>query len=158
MISLIACIGKNRELGKDNALIWHIPQDLQRFKHITLGHPIIMGRKTFASIGRPLEGRTNIVVTSDKTFSAVNAIVTSSLEEAIETAKTSPGADELFIIGGGTIYAQAINFADRLYLTIVNETAPADTFFPDYSEFKTIISSETHQYGSLTFSYTTFEK
>ena len=141
MISIIAVIGKNRELGKDNKLLWHIPGDLPRFRTITTGHPVIMGRKTFESIGHPLPDRTNIIVSSHEFPNSVK-----SLDEAIVLAKTSPGSEEIFIIGGGSIFKQAMNLADRLYLTVVDLEAPdADTFFPDYSRFSHVVSEEPQQ-------------
>src|SRR3989338_2509696 len=122
-VSIIAAIGKNRELGKDNKLIWHILEDLQRFKNLTNGHPIIMGRKTWDSLPfKPLPKRVNIVVTRNSDFSFARpglAKLAGSLEKAIEIAKKSSGAEEVFIIGGGQIYEQAIKkgLADKLYLT-----------------------------------------
>lgn len=127
-ISIIAAIGPKRELGKNNRLLWHIPEDLKRFKKITNGHTVIMGRKTFESIGKPLPNRTNIIVTRDGNFTAANYLVTHSLNEAIEMAKKH-GETEAFIIGGGQIYEQAIGIADKLYLTIVKGDFTADTFF-----------------------------
>jgi dihydrofolate reductase len=158
MLSIIAAIGKNRELGKDNDLLWHIPGDLPRFKKLTSGHPVILGRKTFQSIGRPLPNRTNIVITRDPSFAQEGIIVVSSFEEALEKAKTAPGAQEVFVIGGGSIYAQAIDQVDRLYLTVVDATAEADTFFPDYSQFNKILSSEQKEAEGLRFTYLTLEK
>lgn len=137
-ISIIAAIGSNRELGKDNKLLWHIPEDLKRFKELTLNYPVIMGRKTFQSIGKPLPNRTNIIITHDKDYQQEGCFITHSLSEAIELAKTKDN-NEIFIIGGGQIYNQAINIADKLYLTIVKGTFDADTFFPDYLRFKKII-------------------
>lgn len=158
MISLIAVIGRNRELGKDNKLLWHIPGDLPRFKAITTGHPIIMGRKTFTSIGTPLANRTNIVISTDSTLHIDQCIVVASLTEALHKAKESPGADEIFIIGGGQIFSQAISLADRLYLTVVDASSEADTFFPDYQHFTSIISQEHHQQGGYSYTYLTLEK
>lgn len=158
MLSIIAIIGKNRELGRDNKLIWNIHEDLARFRKITASHPVIMGRKTFASIGRLLPNRTNIIITSDPYVKIGGAIVVHSLDEAIETAKKSPGGnEEIFVIGGGQIYAQAIDKADRLYLTIVDADAPADTYFPDYSQYTKVISEERHEEGRLRFRYVTLE-
>lgn len=158
MISLIAILGKNRELGKDNKLIWNIPEDLKRFRQITAGHPVIMGRKTFQSIGRPLPKRMNIVISSDRNFAADGITVVPSLEDALNLAEKSPGNDEIFIIGGGNVYAQSITIADRLYLTIVDATAPADTFFPDYSAFARIISEEVREAEGFRFVYKTLER
>src|SRR4030042_1398156 len=149
MLSLIAVIGKNRELGKNNKLLWHLPQDLKRFRTLTNGHPVIMGRKTFESLPGVLPNRTNIVITSQYTIPGIQEVsipgiehvnVVSSLVQAIDVAKKSPGSEEIFVIGGGPVYAQAIDRADRLYLTVVDATAPgADTFFPDYSRFTKVI-------------------
>lgn len=134
MISMIAAIASgNRALGKDNKLIYRIPEDLKRFKQITSGHPIIMGRKTFESIGQPLPNRKNIIITRDQEYFAEGVAVVHSLEEALREAQ---GDDEVFIIGGGQIYQEAISLADKLYLTIVEGNPEADVFFPDYSEFK----------------------
>lgn len=133
-ISMIAAIASgNRGLGKENKLIFSIPEDLKRFKEITTGHPIIMGRKTFESIGQPLPNRTNIVITRDQEYFAEGVAVVHSLEEALQEVQ---GDDEVFIIGGGQIYQEAIGLADKLYLTIVEGKPNADVFFPDYSEFK----------------------
>ena len=149
MLSIIAVIGKNRELGKDNHLLWNLPGDLKRFKKITKGHPVIMGRKTFESIGRPLPDRTNIVISSHSEIS--------SLDAAIEKAQSAPGAEEIFIIGGGSVYAQAIGQADRLYLTVVDATAAADTFFPDYSRFTKVIEKFAHEENGIKYTYLTLE-
>lgn len=158
MISLIAIIGKNRELGKNNRLIWHIPADLERFRTMTTGHPVIMGRKTFESIGKPLSGRTNIVISSNPQYSPVGVVVANALDEALEAAKKAPGHEEIFIIGGGSLYEQAIARADRLYLTVVDATAAADTFFPDYSAFSIIRFRETHPEHTPPYTYLTLEK
>lgn len=153
MISLIAAIGPNRELGLNNKLLWHIPEDLARFKKITLGHPVIMGRKTYQSIGKPLPNRINIVVTHDQNFKAPPEVkICNSLEEAITTAKQQ-AAGEIFIIGGASIYQQAIPFADKLYLTVVKGTFKADTFFPDYSPFKKVVFEEKHQTDKYIFTF-----
>ncbi len=154
MLSLIAVIGVNRELGKDDKLLWHIPGDLPRFKKLTTGHPVILGRKTFQSIGRPLPERTNIVITRDLSFAPAGVTVVHSLDEALEQAKVAPGAEEIFVIGGGQIYAAAIDRADRLYLTVVDKLAPdADTFFPDYSRFSEVISKELQEAEGFRFSF-----
>lgn len=159
MLSIIAVIGKNRELGKDNKLIWHLPSDLARFRKITTGHPVIMGRKTFQSIGQPLPNRENFVITRDPAFTAGGITVVRSLDEALEKAKSATGAEEIFVIGGGSIYAQAIDRADRLYLTVVDKIAPkADTFFPDYSGFGKMILNESHEETGLHFTYKTLER
>ncbi|MEK7634023.1 MAG: dihydrofolate reductase [Patescibacteria group bacterium] len=160
MINIIAAIGKNLELGKDNKLLWHIAEDFKRFKKITEGHIVIMGRKTYESLPekfRPLPNRVNIVVTRDLNFTILKrsskdgnfkAIVCNSIEEAIKKAKSyklQVTSFEVFIIGGASIYKQGIKYADKLYLTLVNQEFPgADAFFPDYSDFK-IVKEEKHQ-------------
>lgn len=144
VISIIAAIGTNRELGKNNKLLWHIPEDFARFKKLTLDHPVIMGRTTYESIGKPLSGRLNIIVTRNKDYKVEGCTVVNSLEEAIEKAKEKDSV-EIFIIGGGQIYEQGIKFADKLYLTIVKGTFTADTFFPDYSKFNKVIFQQEGQ-------------
>lgn len=158
-ISMIAVIGKNRELGAKNKLLWHIPGELPRFKEITMGHPIIMGRKTFDSIGRILPGRTNIIITRDPEYKVENAVVVDSLEKSLEIAKKSPGMEEVFIIGGGQIFKEALLITDRLYLTVVDKKEPgADTFFPDYSEFKKVISEEKKSADGFDYVFLTLER
>lgn len=157
MLSIIAIIGKNRELGKDNKLLWNIPSDLKRFKQITKGHPVIMGRKTFQSIGYSLPDRPNIVISSNPSFLAEGATIVRSLNEALAFAKKLPGNDEIFIIGGGNVYAQTINQANRIYLTIVDTTALADIYFPDYSRFTKIIFQQAHNEEGYTFTYFVLE-
>lgn len=152
VISIIAAIGKNRELGKDNKLLWNIPEDLNHFRKITAGHAVIMGRKTHESIGRVLPKRINIVITRDSNYKSEGCIICGSLNEALEIAKKS-GEKEAFVIGGGEIYKQAISLADKLYLTLVDGTFDADTFFPDYSEFKKIVSSENHKDESYGYTF-----
>ena len=153
LISIIAAIGSNRELGKNNKLLWHIPDDLKRFKEITSGHPVIMGRTTFESLGnRPLPDRTNIIVTRDKNYQAKNCLITHSLDEAINVAQNY-GKKEIFIIGGGKVYQQAINIADKLYLTIVRGQFEADTFFPDYSRFKKVIFQKKGKYQDYSYTF-----
>lgn len=157
LINIIVAIGENRAIGKNNRLLWHIPEDLQRFKKLTSGHPVIMGRKTFESIGRPLPNRTNIVVTHDKNFTAEGIIITHSLKEAIEKAKEYDQS-EIFIIGGGNIYEQAIPLADKLYLTIVHKKVEADTFFPDYSAFTKKISQKQGESNGYKYTFFTLTK
>lgn len=156
MISIIAVIGKNRELGKAEKLLWHIPGDLPRFKKITWGHPVIMGRKSHAAFqykGGPLPRRTNIVITHDLSYQKEGFVIVHSFEEALEVAQKSPGSEEIFVIGGGQVFAQAIDRADKLYLTVVDETADADTFFPDYSRFTHEVFREFHKGEGHRFTY-----
>jgi len=142
-VSLIAAIGKNREIGKDNQLLWHISDDLKRFKALTTGHPVIMGRKTFESIGRPLPNRTNIVVTRNADWVHQEVLVAHTMEEALSLA--AEHGSEAFVIGGEEIYKQAIPFADKLYLTLIEDEKEADAFFPEYKMlFQNEVLRETH--------------
>ena len=129
MIHLLVAKSDNNVIGQDNQLIWHLPNDLKHFKEITTGHPIIMGRKTFESIGRILPNRTNIIITRNRNYSIENAKVAHSLNEALELAKEID--ENIFIIGGGKIYEQAIDFADILEVTEVHENFEGDTYFPE---------------------------
>ena len=157
-ISILAAISKeNRALGFQNKLLWKIEGDLPRFKALTTGHPIVMGRKTYESIGRPLPNRTNIVITRNPDFKPEEVLVASSIKEALDIAKENE-KEEIFIIGGGEIYKQGIAFADRLYLTVVEDEPEADTFFPDYSEFKKVISEDRHKEHTASFSFIVLEK
>ena len=159
-VAIIAAIGKNRELGLHGKLLWYIPEDMRRFKEITTGHPVIMGRKTWESLPekfRPLPGRTNIVVTRQEDYRASGATVVNSLEEARAVAARAPGADEIFVIGGGELYAAALPFANRLYLTLVDDTPLADVFFPSYEDDFKIIS-DNPGVGTLPHHFQTLER
>jgi dihydrofolate reductase len=152
MISIIVAVGKNRAIGRNNQLLWDIPEDMQHFRKVTSGHTVIMGDRTFQSIGRPLPNRKNIVVTLDKNFKAVGCEVRNSLEEVLGEYKNSE--EEVFVIGGGIIYKLSLPFADKLYLTVVDDAPEdADTFFPDYSEFKNIIEEESRDNGQYKFTF-----
>lgn len=155
-ISIISCVAKNRGIGKDNKLLFDIPADLQHFKKITLGHPVIMGLNTFKSIGRPLPGRLNIVLSPDDD-KIDGCTVVSSIDEAISRA-SAEDQEEIFFIGGGMVYKTAIEFADRLYLTVVDAEPEADTFFPYYSQFEKIISEETERSSGYKYKYLVLEK
>ena len=158
-VSLIAAIAsENRALGKDNKLIYHIPEDLKRFKQLTSGHVIIMGRKTFESIGQPLPNRISVVITKDPDYYAEGIEVAHSLEEALRLASLAQGNNELFVIGGGQIYQEEINVADKLYLTVVEGNPEADTFFPDYSEFKKVVSEEQRESDGYKYKFLVLEK
>lgn len=171
-ISLIAAISKNKVIGRDGKLPWYLPEDLKRFKELTSSHVIIMGRKTFESIGRPLPNRTNIVITRDESFAPEGVIVAHSIDEALKVGKEKEififherlrnGKEdfkpEIFIIGGGQIYAQSMQFADRLYLTVVEEEIEGDTYFPDYSEFKKVIFEQAGVSDNLKYRYLDLEK
>ena len=128
ILSIIVAVADNNIIGKDNRLIWHIPADLKYFKSLTMGAPIIMGRKTYQSIGKPLPGRKSIIITRDNNYSTEGCVVVHSLESAIAAAKEH---NEAFIIGGEQIYRQAMGFADKIYLTRVYESFEGDSFFPE---------------------------
>lgn len=131
-VSIIAAVGPDRIIGRGGGLPWRLPEDLKRFKALTTGHPVVMGRKTWNEIKKPLPGRTNVVITRDTAFRAEGATVTSSFEEALRAARAAPGAEEIFVVGGGEIYAQALGVADRMYLTHVEAAAEGDTRFPEW--------------------------
>ena len=129
MLTIIAAASENNALGKDNQLLWHLPEDFKRFKTLTSGHYIIMGRKTFESFPKPLPNRTHVIITRQSDYIAPEGcIVVSSLEEAIEAC---PKNEDVFIIGGGEIYKQSIDMADKVELTRVHTSVEADTFFPE---------------------------
>ncbi|HIP94094.1 MAG TPA: type 3 dihydrofolate reductase [Leucothrix sp.] len=133
-LSMIAALGKNRVIGNNNKMPWHLPADLQFFKKTTMGSPIIMGRKTYDSIGRPLPGRLNIVLSRNENLLIDGCTVVNSLEEAfVAVAPQNP--DEIFITGGAYLYNKFIEDADRLYLTLIDEKFSGDTFFPDYTQY-----------------------
>lgn len=156
-ISLIAALSENRVIGVDNKLPWHIPEDLKRFKRLTYGYPIIMGRKTFESIGRVLPGRKNIIITRDKKYSIDGAVIVHSFDEAIQRAANEE-TDEIFVIGGGQIFEQAIDKADQLYLTLVHTTLEGDAYFPEYSHFTKVISEEKGQSDEWSYTFLDLEK
>jgi dihydrofolate reductase len=130
IVSLIVAMDEKRGIGKDNQLPWHLPSDLKRFKSLTMGHFLIMGRKTFEAIGKPLKGRVTIVLTRKKDYKPPSCIIAHSLMEAIELAKASKET-EVFIIGGGEIFRQANVLAEKIYLTRVHSDVDADVFFPE---------------------------
>ncbi len=130
-ISMIAAVGKNLELGKNNDLIWHFKEDMKFFKETTMGHPVIMGRKTFESLPKALPGRRNIVISSNPYYKADGAEIVTSINEALEIAKK----EDVFIIGGGRIYKEFLPYADNLYLTEINAVCnDADTYFPRFNK------------------------
>lgn len=161
MITIIAAIATNNALGKNNDLIWHLPADLKRFKKLTSGHHIVMGRNTFESIGRPLPNRTTIIITRNKDYFKEGCLIAYSLEEALELAKFD---DEIFIIGGAQIYDYALknNLADALEITLVHHSFDADAFFPkiDTSIWKEV-KREDHiadANNKFDYSFLRFEK
>ena len=157
MITIIAAAGENNELGKDNDLVWHLPDDFKRFKELTTGHHIIMGRKTFESFPKPLPNRTHVVITRNLDYKKEGAIVTNSIESALEIAKND---SEIFIIGGGEIYTLGLEFATKIELTRVHANFEVDTYFPEIpqEDWKLIHEvfhdkDEKHQHS---FTYQTF--
>lgn len=131
IISMIAAMAANRVIGRDNTMPWHLPADLRHFKQVTLGKPVIMGRKTFESIGRPLPGRRNIVISRTAPADTKGAEWVSSVEQALTMLADQ---SEVMVIGGGEIYRQCLPLAQRLYLTEIDMTTEGDAFFPDYQQ------------------------
>ena len=157
-VILVAAIGENGEMGRNNELLWHLPGDLPRFKQLTMGCPIIMGRKTFDSIGRALPGRTNIVLTENKQWQAQGVIVVHSIDAAMETAKLEE-TDKVFIIGGGQIYKLFMAHATLLELTEVDDAPVADTFFPNFSDNEFIeVARRRNSNCEPTFDYVTYQR
>lgn len=129
MTTIVVAMGKNNEIGSNNQLLWHLPKDLKHFKELTSGHPVVMGRKTFESIRRPLPNRTNIVVSQRKDWFQEGILIVGSLKEALKFAKKID--EDIFIIGGGEIYKQTIDLCERLKVTRVDAELQGDTFFPE---------------------------
>ena len=159
MIIMIAAVAENNALGKNNELIWHLPNDFKRFKSLTTGHHIIMGRKTFESFPKPLPNRTHVVISRQKDYNPKDCIVVDSIEKALAVC---PENETSFIIGGGEIYNLALPFADQLEITRVHHSFEADAFFPDintndwkeiHAEFNSI--DDKHQFA---YTYQTFVK
>lgn len=157
---VVALSKEKRAIGKKGGLLWHLSDDLKRFKKLTLGHPVIMGRKTFDSIvsyiGGPLPGRTNMIV-SRQNLCIDGAFVYDSLEKALEAARAIE-TDEIHIGGGSEIYTQALPHVDRLYLTLVDDEPDADTFFPEYDEFTNVIERESHEENDIRYEWVTLER
>lgn len=138
---IVAIAANSRAIGKDNKLLWHVPEDLQHFKHTTLGKPIIMGRKTYDSVGFPLPGRTNIVVSRDKTLNIDGVLLVASCEEALAVGKQcceDQGIAELMVAGGAEIYRQTLAHTDKIYLSEIDVSVEGDTFYPE------LLSSQWH--------------
>lgn len=158
-ITLVAAAAENNALGKDNDLIWRLPDDFKRFKALTSYHHIIMGRKTFESFPKPLPNRKHVVITRQENYKNETIEVVHSLEEAMQFSSTE---EEIFIIGGGEIYKQALPFADKIELTRVHGEFEADTFFPEIDEKKwNLVNSEFHdkdEKHKYSFSYLTYLK
>lgn len=158
-ITLIAAAGQNNALGKDNQLVWHLPDDFKRFKKLTTGHHIIMGRKTFETFPRPLPNRIHIVLTRQKDYKVQGAIVVNSIEEAFAQVKNDP---QPFVIGGGEIYKLALDKADKIELTRVHADFEADAFFPELDLDKWILKDsvrhEKDEKHDHAFTYLTYER
>ena len=156
-LSAIVAMAANRCIGKDNTLPWRLPADLKRFKQLTMGHTLLMGRKTYESIGRPLPGRTTVVVTRQRDYAPEGVRVAHSLEQALELAR----GDEVFIAGGADLYRQALERVRRLYLTRIDRDYPGDTFFPevDLSGWR-LVTEEPHPATATEppFSFLTYER
>ncbi|MDX1443100.1 MAG: dihydrofolate reductase [Gammaproteobacteria bacterium] len=130
-IAMIVAMGDNRGIGKDGGMPWHLPADLKHFRELTMGKPIIMGRRTYESIGKPLEGRENIIVTRDPNFSVDGATVVNSFKDGLDAAlKAADGVDEVMVIGGATLYTAFLPHAKKLYITEIKQSFDADTHFP----------------------------
>jgi dihydrofolate reductase len=159
-ISMIAAMGQNRVIGRDGNLPWHLPDDFKFFKRKTQGCPVIMGRKTFDSMGKPLPGRRNIVITRNPDLKIPGAEVVHSLENALQLVEPSEG--ETFIIGGSEIYRQGLEVADRIYLTLVHEAFEGDTFFPEFDESAwAVVHREDHEADDRNphpFTFVTYER
>lgn len=159
MITLIAAAAENNALGKDNAMLWHLPDDFKRFKEITTGHHIIMGRKTFESFPKPLPNRTHVIITRQKGYTQEGCIIVDSIENAIAAC---PKDEDIFIIGGGEIYNLGMPFADIIELTRVHESFEADAFFPEINRNEwELISEEYHptdEKHKVDFSFQTFAR
>ena len=158
MLSLIAAVAKNRVIGKDNTLLWHLPEDMRHFRETTRGKPVIMGRKTWESLPdsfRPLPGRLNIVVSRNPAYRALGATLVASLEEAILKAGES---GEIFVIGGAELYRQAMPIADRLYLTEIDLDFEGDAFFPEVSpmQWDTFSRQDSCHSGGLDYSFVNY--
>ncbi|MBD3903602.1 dihydrofolate reductase [Chryseobacterium sp. Ch-15] len=160
MTTIVVAMGEKNEIGSGNQLLWHLPKDLKHFKDLTSGHPIIMGRKTYESIGKALPNRTNIVVSRKKNWFQEGVLIVGSLKEAVKFAKKID--ENIFIIGGGNVYEQTMEIADRLEVTLVKANLEADTYFPKInSEFWKMTSEICHEKdekNQYDFCFQTYEK
>jgi dihydrofolate reductase len=156
-VSVIAAVADNNAIGLDNGLPWHLPEDLKHFRSLTMGHHIIMGRKTYESLGRLLPGRTTVIVTRQTDYCVPGALVAGSLDEAVSLCGND---DEVFVIGGAELYKLALPAADRLYLTEVNGEFAADTFFPKYDKaaWREVARERLVSESGLAFSFVVYER
>lgn len=174
-ISIIAAMAENRAIGFKGQIPWRLPADFKWFKDHTMGHPVIMGSKTFESMGKPLPGRTNIVLTKNPDYRAgtgaggasegAPVLIAHTIEDSIALAKTAPGSDEIFICGGGQVYALALPLVDTIYLTRVHGTFEGDAFFPEFDESTAgpweLVATEPHQRDEknpLDFDFLTYRR
>jgi dihydrofolate reductase len=141
-IALVAAMSENRVIGRDNSLPWHLPADLKHFKRLTTGHAVIMGRKTFESMGKPLPNRTNIIVTRDREYSVAEATIANSLDEALQCAGQE---QEIFILGGGELFRAALPMANRMYLTLIHAHINGDVHFPEFDETQWMLISDDYR-------------
>ena len=153
MIKIIVAMSKNRVIGDSNTLIWHLPEDLKRFKQLTTGNAIVMGRKTYESIGRPLPNRRNIIITRDKDYSIEGCEVVNSLEEAFLIT----GSD-CFVIGGGEIYKQSLSYSEKIYLTLIDKNFEGDTEFPEINGEWKEINKEDFESSEFNWSFIEYER
>lgn len=161
-LSLLAALSTNNVIGRDNQVPWRLSTDLKRLKAMTMGHHVIMGRKTYESVGRPLPGRTNVVITRQENYAPEGVTVVHSLEDAVRVAARG-GDDEAFILGGAEIYAQAMHRADRMYLTRVHAEVEGDTWFPDFDDVSEWHLTDAEHFDAdekneYPFSFLTYER
>ena len=150
IVSLVAAMSENRVIGKEGGLPWRLPRDLQHFKRLTIDHTVIMGRKTFAEVKRPLANRRNVVITRNPEFRPHGVTVVPSLEEALALGATE---DEVFVIGGGEIYRLALPRADRIYLTVVHAVVEGDTYFPEFEGSAWVLENEERHEADAKHAY-----
>jgi len=156
-LALIVAVAQHGVIGKNNTLPWHLPEDLKRFRALTMGHHIIMGRKTYESLGRLLPGRTTVIVTRNRQYSVEGALIAHTLQEAIQLCGDDP---EVFLIGGAELFADGLKLADKLYLTTIDAEYEGDVFFPEFDPAAwQKVSQETHTSANeLAFSYITYTR
>jgi dihydrofolate reductase len=154
IISLIAAMADNRVIGRDNEIPWHIPQDMKRFRSITMGHPVIMGRKTYESISRPLPGRKNVIMTRSLDYRAEGCVVVHGLRAALDECAD---ANEIFICGGGEVFREAFPLASRIYLTVVHLEVTGDTFFPEIPD-EFVETAREDVEGIIPFSFILYDR
>tara|TARA_R110002111_G_scaffold237167_3_gene298466 strand:+ start:967 stop:1449 length:483 start_codon:yes stop_codon:yes gene_type:complete len=159
MISMIVAMAENRAIGKNNELLWHLPKDFQHFKSVTMGKPILMGRKTFESIGKALPGRKNIVITRDNNFTAEGIVIVHSITAALEATEEF---DDVMVIGGASFYEQMLPVTETLYLTVVHQDFEADVFFPEIKteEWEVVeqVKHEADEKHAYPYSFITYRR